>query len=87
MSLRTLPDDIKALWMRLSPKLRYEIKSGIHTFVTASVIEAGVQYHIHGNALPTDTGVILAILAVILRSGLKALLTFVFAEKKAIKKK
>ena len=64
---------LSKLWEEVPIKWRDQIISGLHTFATASLIEASYQYHLHGNALPTDKGILLAILAVVLRAGMKAL--------------
>lgn len=60
-------------WDQVPNKWKDQIISGLHTFATASLLEASYQYHLNGNALPTDKGLILAMLAVVLRAGLKAL--------------
>lgn len=77
---------LQTLWGKLSPKWQEEITSAWHTFFTASVIEIGVQWS--ANQATFSTGAIskellIAIGAAVLRSGVKAVFSMVYASVKA----
>ena len=80
MTIKTLHDRALLQWQKLSPKWRYELGSAFNTFVPASLLEASVQYHINGNAFPTEKGVLLAIVLACIRAGWKALIAFAVAQ-------
>lgn len=83
MTLLELHDRILLRWQKLPEKWKAEIISAFYTFATASFVEAGVQYHAYGNALPTKAGVLFAIFIACLRSGIKAVGALVFVELSA----
>lgn len=78
MYLVKLHERINAEWTSLPLSWRIEITSGFYTFATASVLEAGIQYQLYGNALPSKAGVLLAIVATCIRAGAKSLGKYAF---------
>jgi len=80
MILLHLHDRIIEQWQKLPPNWRIELTSAFYTFATATVLEAGVQYHLNGNAFPSEIGVALAIFATCVRAGVKALGRIVYAK-------
>ena len=76
---------LKQLWAKIPTKYQAEMVSIGHTFVAASVVEAGIQYAMYGNALQTESSVLMAILSAVVRSGVKAVLTMLFSQAKAAK--
>ena len=74
---------LKKMWAKVPKKWQLEIESAFHTFITASLLEASIQYAMHGSAFPTEKGVLLAIGSAILRSGWKATFAFFLSQMKA----
>ena len=80
MTLLTLHDRVINTWNKIPFKWQLELTSAFYTFATATVIEAGVQYHLYGDAGPTSAGVLLAVGIACLRAGFKALGSLLFCE-------
>lgn len=94
MILLHLHDRILLQWQKIPLSWRLELTSAFYTFATASLLEAGIQYHLNGNVLPSDLGLALAALAACARAGVKAVgrlvyvkLSAYFAAKRAEKTK
>lgn len=83
MTYLELHDRLLKKWYTLPLKWRLELISGFYTFATASLLEAGVQWKVYGDALPTETGIIVAILIACLRAGIKALGALLFIQLSA----
>lgn len=83
MYLQQLQERITNEWLSLPLKWRVELTSAFYTFATASVVEAGVQYQLYGNAGPSKLGLFLAIFAACFRAGAKAFGKYLFCELSA----
>lgn len=80
MILIHLHDRILNQWQKLPENWRIELTSAFYTFATATVLEAGLQYHLNGNAFPSEIGVAFAVFAACLRAGVKALGRVMYAK-------
>jgi hypothetical protein len=62
---------IKALWIKIPEWWRLEIKSAVHTFVSAFILTVGIELWSH-HAEPVTVNIVVAVVAAALRSGWKA---------------
>ena len=63
---------IKNQWDKLPDSWKYEIRSGIHTFVAAALGEWAMS----GGGIPTTKEALAALLFAMLRAGVKAISVF-----------
>lgn len=73
---------IKDQWNRLPETWQKEIVSGCHTVITAMVLELAAQISVGAGVIPTSREALVALAAVIVRSGSKALAVYVSSQVK-----
>lgn len=80
--IRNLVDGLKYLWGKIPEKVQSEIISVGHTMAAAVFVEASTFFAQYDYLPPWDKTVALALCLALVRSAIKAGLTFFFSRKK-----
>lgn len=77
---------LQTLWAKIPAKWQLEIASAWHTFITAAILELGVEFTANQSAITTGDitkDALLAIGAAVIRSGVKAVFQMAYDSAKA----